>query len=324
MASDDNVVKLKHLQPFANGISFPNGDNVVRLKHLVSLASAIADESLDSSTQQPVLSLGSWSAADSIYSAEIFYNGDGTLSTDIGSISNGFLYVEDADGCFSGVLTATTNFNFNLNTPVLIDSFTITPNELTIPIGESSTAEISISTSPLNSSYSLSTINAPEWVSIDDTTIIFAPPAGTTANDYLFTVVATTKDDRTEFPVTLEVEEKEYIKPTLSATVSETTYTDTRRRATLTASTNNSEGAMNWQTSGTMTIEGGVYNNQRKITANYKDWGGTYYSSSGYATVTVESAGDYAESAMAMTLRAGYSDATTKEPIKIATMKRLY
>lgn len=43
-ASDDNVVRLKHLQPLANGISIPNGDNVVKLKHLVSLASAIADE----------------------------------------------------------------------------------------------------------------------------------------------------------------------------------------------------------------------------------------------------------------------------------------
>ena len=132
MASEDNVVKLKHLQPFANGFSIPNGDNVVRLKHLVSLASAIADESLDSSTQQPVLSLGSWSATDSIYSAEIFYNGDGTLSTDIGSISNGVLTVEDVDGTFSGVITASGGESF---APV-VASFTYNTDYVTISGGD--------------------------------------------------------------------------------------------------------------------------------------------------------------------------------------------
>ena len=180
MASEDNVVKLKHLQPFANGFSIPNGDNVVRLKHLVSLASAIADESLDSSTQQPVLSLGSWSAADSIYSAEIFYNGDGTLSTDIGSISNGVLTVEDVDGNFSGVLTATSTLNFSLISSFLIKSFTISPGTLSVTAGNAPvTAEITITTDPDDAPYQLSIPDAPEWVSIDDTTIIFAPPVGT-------------------------------------------------------------------------------------------------------------------------------------------------
>lgn len=63
-----------------------NENDVVRLKHLVSLASA-----LDNDKQAPVLSLGSWSSADSLYSAAITYTGDGTLKTTNGTISGNTL-----------------------------------------------------------------------------------------------------------------------------------------------------------------------------------------------------------------------------------------
>lgn len=91
----------------------------------------------------------------------------------------------------------------------LIESFTISPSTLTATIGgDPVTAEIAITTSPQDATYQLRIEDAPAWVSIDDTTIIFAPPAGTTPDHYLFTVVAMTKDDSKEYAVTLNAEEK--------------------------------------------------------------------------------------------------------------------
>lgn len=90
----------------------------------------------------------------------------------------------------------------------LIESFTISPSTLSATIGgDPVTAEIAITTSPQDATYQLSIPDAPDWVSIDDTTIIFAPPAGTVPDHYLFTVVAMTKDDSREFAVTLNAEE---------------------------------------------------------------------------------------------------------------------
>lgn len=57
----------------------------------------------------PNLSIGSWSAVDTVYTAPITYDGDGALSVNIGSISNGSLIVADEDGIFSGVLTRAEN-----------------------------------------------------------------------------------------------------------------------------------------------------------------------------------------------------------------------
>lgn len=92
----------------------------------------------------------------------------------------------------------------------LIESFTISPSTLSATIGgDPVTAEIAITTSPQDASYQFRIENAPAWVSIDDTTIIFAPPAGTTPDHYLFTVIATTKDDSKEYAVSLNVEEKQ-------------------------------------------------------------------------------------------------------------------
>ena len=67
----------------------------------------------------------------------------------------------------------------------LIESFTISPSTLSATIGgDPVTAEIAITTSPQDANYQLSIPDAPAWVSIDDTTIIFAPPAGTTSDQY--------------------------------------------------------------------------------------------------------------------------------------------
>lgn len=89
----------------------------------------------------------------------------------------------------------------------LIESFTVSPSTLSATIGgDPVTAEITITTSPQDANYQLRIEDAPGWVSIDDTTIIFAPPAGTVPDHYLFTVIAMTKDDEEEFAVTLNVE----------------------------------------------------------------------------------------------------------------------
>lgn len=60
----------------------------------------------------PTLTLGGWSSADSIYSAALTYNGDGNLSTSTGTISNGTLTVNDADGNFSGTVSAAEGTNY--------------------------------------------------------------------------------------------------------------------------------------------------------------------------------------------------------------------
>ena len=54
----------------------------------------------------PTLTLGEWSANGTTYTAAITYNGDGTLSTTTGTISNGTLTVNDSDGNFSGTISA--------------------------------------------------------------------------------------------------------------------------------------------------------------------------------------------------------------------------
>ena len=186
-----------------------------------TLASAIADESLDSSKQQPVLSLGSWSAADSIYSAPVSYDGDGTLSVNVGSISNGVLTVNDDDGTFNGVITASggesyapAQLNFSVFTLAFIDSFSISPAELTIASGASATAEINITTSPPNAAYTLTAPDAPDWVSIDDATLVFSPASTMSAGNYQVTIQANTNADQKTTTEIVTIE-KEKVSPNL-------------------------------------------------------------------------------------------------------------
>lgn len=71
----------------------------------------------------PTLSLGTWSVSGTTYSTTISYNGDGALSSSIGTISGNTLSVTSANGVFSGTITATagnsyqsTTLNFNYST----------------------------------------------------------------------------------------------------------------------------------------------------------------------------------------------------------------
>lgn len=131
----------------------------------------------------------------------------------------------------------------------LIESFTVLPSTLSATIGgDPVTAEIAITTSPQDANYQLSIPDAPAWVSIDDTTVIFAPPAGTAPNHYLFTVVAITKDDSAEFAITLEVKEKE--KPINEITYTKKTDQDTKppypMHATITGTANAETIKVGW------------------------------------------------------------------------------
>ena len=56
---------------------------------------------------QPVISLGVWNKSGTTYTATISYNGDGTLSSTLGTISGSTLSITDADGIFSGIIMAT-------------------------------------------------------------------------------------------------------------------------------------------------------------------------------------------------------------------------
>ena len=55
----------------------------------------------------PTLTLGDWNKANGVYTASITYDGDGDLSTSKGAIvGNSLLVITNADGDFSGIVTA--------------------------------------------------------------------------------------------------------------------------------------------------------------------------------------------------------------------------
>ena len=126
----DNALRLKHLQTFANSldcdISFNNPDNAAKLKHLTALASALASNS----------------------------------------------------------------------SSITISSFSIEPSNLSIVLGdEPVTASASVITDPADCDYQLSIPDAPDWISIDNNIISFAPTSDTTPDTYSFTVVASASFD---------------------------------------------------------------------------------------------------------------------------------
>lgn len=129
MSTDDNVLRLKHLKSFAqtvadeiaditlSGGSTSGGTSSASAPQNADFALYVPNDTsiIITGKQAPVLSIGSWSYAGDIYnsgnsakvySAPVIYNGDGTLSTDTGTISNGVLTVHDTDGIFEGVISA--------------------------------------------------------------------------------------------------------------------------------------------------------------------------------------------------------------------------
>lgn len=132
MASDDNVVRLKHIKSLAQTVTDEianitlhggGGSNAV-LPYDADFALYVPNETsiIITGKQTPELAIGSWSYAGDIYAppnstkvytAPVTYNGDGTLSTDNGTISNGVLTVHDTDGIFSGVISASTGNDFS-------------------------------------------------------------------------------------------------------------------------------------------------------------------------------------------------------------------
>lgn len=126
MATDDNVVRLKHLSSLASSIAAEiatlsggssGGSSSASAPNNADFALYVPNSTsiIVTGKQPPQLSIGSWSYAGDIfnsgnsakvYSAPVIYNGDGTLSTDTGTISNGVLTVHDTDGIFEGVISA--------------------------------------------------------------------------------------------------------------------------------------------------------------------------------------------------------------------------
>lgn len=120
MAADDNVIRLKNIKSLAQiiadeiaDITLQGGDSAV-IPHDADFALYVPDSTsiIVTGKQQPALSLGGWSIADTVYTAAISYDGDGTLSTDVGTITNGTLTVNDADGSFAGVISASSGNHF--------------------------------------------------------------------------------------------------------------------------------------------------------------------------------------------------------------------
>ena len=126
MATEDNVVRLKHLSSLASSIAAEiatlsggssGGSSSASAPNNADFALYVPNSTsiIVTGKQPPQLSIGSWSYAGDIYnsgnsakvySAPVIYNGDGTLSTDTGTISNGVLTVHDTDGIFEGVISA--------------------------------------------------------------------------------------------------------------------------------------------------------------------------------------------------------------------------
>ena len=60
----------------------------------------------------PSLSLGAWTKSGSTFSATISYDGDGVLSSSLGSISGSTLTISDQDGSFNGTISASEGNSF--------------------------------------------------------------------------------------------------------------------------------------------------------------------------------------------------------------------
>ena len=101
--------------------------------------STIINALQSSAKTTPTLSLGGWSSADSIYSAALTYNGDGNLSTSTGTISNGTLTVNDADGNFSGTVSAAEGTNYAASS--LVFNYTSSQSQTPAKLEPTLTAE---------------------------------------------------------------------------------------------------------------------------------------------------------------------------------------
>ena len=155
MATDDNVVRLKHIKTLAQAVadeiaditlsggSSSGGTSSASAPNDADFALYVPNNTsiIVTGKQPPVLSIGSWSFAGDIYddgdstkiyTAPVTYSGDGTLSTDNGTISNGVLTVHDSDGIFEGIISASAGNDFAASTlhfnhdsePVTVDNDT--------------------------------------------------------------------------------------------------------------------------------------------------------------------------------------------------------
>lgn len=133
MANEDNVVRLKHLTALGSAILdkvsdfaqeggssqatgydalfVPAGASVIINAPTVTVPGDTVTVAADPK-DIPSLTLGGWSIADTVYSAVVSYSGDGALSVNNGTITNGTLTVNDADGTFNGVISAAEGTNF--------------------------------------------------------------------------------------------------------------------------------------------------------------------------------------------------------------------
>ncbi len=142
MANENDVVRLKHLNSLASvvhDITLHSGGDSQALPDNADFALYVPNDTsiIITGKQSPVLSLGSWSSADSVYSAAITYTGDGTLSTDIGTIANDILTVEDVDGNFNGIISASSGYDYaatKINFNYMTDTVTVEAEPVTVTV----------------------------------------------------------------------------------------------------------------------------------------------------------------------------------------------
>lgn len=125
----NNVILESHLDALASTLA--NILNAILTK-LDTIERKIDSTSGGSSSSKatPTLSLSSWTCIGTTYTATISYNGDGSLSTSLGTISGSTLTVYDQDGIFNGTIYASEGNSF---APASLD-FSYTYTNPTTPV----------------------------------------------------------------------------------------------------------------------------------------------------------------------------------------------
>ena len=130
----DNVILESHLNALTNALANNQCAISTKLDTIEHKIDSISGTS-SSSKAFPTLSLSSWTKSGSTFSATISYDGDGSLSTSLGSISGTTLTVSDQDGSFNGTISASegntsapVSLHFSYNTSIASTPVKATPS----------------------------------------------------------------------------------------------------------------------------------------------------------------------------------------------------
>ena len=144
----DNVILESHLNALTNALANNQCAISTKLDTIEHKIDSISGTS-SSSKAFPTLSLSSWTKSGSTFSATISYDGDGSLSTSLGSISGTTLTVSDQDGSFNGTISASEG---NTSAPVSLH-FSYNTSIASTPVKATPSLSLSADSNPTTISY---------------------------------------------------------------------------------------------------------------------------------------------------------------------------